>query len=92
MGKWCSNSGRVVLKQRADGAWVPIFACCIQFLGQPCVEALAQAKAAGVKVFFLLWRVGRDSLEILERTESLREQTAFPEVIQYMVNNVESSV
>ena len=26
MGKWCSNSGRVVLKQRADGAWVPIFA------------------------------------------------------------------
>ena len=32
-------------------------------------EALAQAKAAGVKVFFLLCRVGRDSLDIVDQRE-----------------------
>ena len=32
-------------------------------------EALAQAKAAGVKVLFLLCRVGRDSLDIVDQRE-----------------------
>ena len=32
-------------------------------------EALARAKAAGVKVFFLLCRVGRDSLDIVDQRE-----------------------
>ena len=32
-------------------------------------EALAEAKAAGVKVFFLLCRVGRDSLDIVDQRE-----------------------
>lgn len=32
-------------------------------------EALAQAKAAGVKILFLLCRVGRDSLEIVDQGE-----------------------
>lgn len=31
--------------------------------------ALAEAKAAGVQVLFLLCRVGRDSLEIVEQRE-----------------------
>ena len=31
--------------------------------------ALAEAKAAGVRVLFLLCRVGRDSLEIVEQRE-----------------------
>lgn len=31
--------------------------------------ALAEAKAAGVQVLFLLCRVGRDSLEIMEQRE-----------------------
>ena len=31
--------------------------------------ALAEAKAAGVRVLFLLCRVGRDSLEIVEQME-----------------------
>ena len=31
--------------------------------------ALAEAKAAGVRVLFLLCRVGRDSLEIMEQRE-----------------------
>ncbi len=31
--------------------------------------ALAEVKAAGVQVLFLLCRVGRDSLEIVERRE-----------------------
>ena len=32
-------------------------------------EALAKAKAAGVKVLFLLCRVGRDSLDIVDQGE-----------------------
>ena len=36
--------------------------------------ALAEAKAAGVSVLFLLCRVGRDSLEITEQRESKRFQ------------------
>lgn len=32
-------------------------------------EALAEAKAAGVKVLFLLCRVGRDSLDIVDQRE-----------------------
>ena len=32
-------------------------------------EALAQAKAAGVRVFFLLCQVGRDSLDIVDQRE-----------------------
>lgn len=33
------------------------------------LHELAQAKAAGVKVLFLLCRVGRDSLEIIDQRE-----------------------
>jgi len=36
--------------------------------------ALAEAKAAGVQVLFLLCRVGRDSLEIVEQREGGRRQ------------------
>lgn len=32
-------------------------------------EALAQAKAAGVRVIFLLCRVGRDSLDVVDQRE-----------------------
>ena len=32
-------------------------------------EALAQAKAAGVRVLFLLCRVGRDSLDVVDQRE-----------------------
>ena len=68
------------LEQAQQAGYRRAVACVIQMEGvtevQPNIStqpefgtALEQAKAAGVRVLFLLCRIGQDSLEIVEQRE-----------------------